>query len=273
MADDDLYSPAKEYLPALVQVGTVGWASEEEHVFFGTEENTGHTFVCVTLYGEGKLPGSPVTKGVAQGREVLCNLADGVFRVPAKGVRCYVVIPAGMEELQGAGVIVATVTPGNEVRRNVKPGDLFLGASSGEAGIVIKTNGEVAIFTKDDNTPTGKLVAWKLAPTGKTFTAPIGSETFNASGYHLKTKAGPRLDMGGVAIPGLPSNVSDILTAYAEIKAAKLKLSGAIVKLGVGPAFGTALQAPSSGLQPVPGPVPVMTGATYQSSSVWVTTP
>ena len=68
-AEDDLYSAAVDYSPALVQSGTVGWASREDHVELGTGDNDGHTFVCVTLYA-GKTPGDAVTKGVAQGWEL-----------------------------------------------------------------------------------------------------------------------------------------------------------------------------------------------------------
>lgn len=272
-AEDDLYSPAREYAQSLVQIGTVGWERREEHTDLGTVDNDGLTFVCVTLYA-GKTPGEAVTKGVAQGHEILCHLADGIFRIPKKGAKCWVVIPAGMEQLDGAGLIVGTASPGSEIRRNVKPGDTFIGATGGgEAGIVIKADGSVVIFTRDDNTPTGKLVAWKLAPTGQTFSAPIGSYAHDATGWHVKTKAGPRIDMGGMALPGVPSSITDLLGTYMTFTGGKIKVGGAIVKLGVGPTYGTALQAPASALAPVPGPQPVLTGATSQSCSVLVTTP
>jgi hypothetical protein len=108
--EEDLYSTARDYAPAQVQIGTVGWDDRDDHFDAGTEDNDGHTLVYVTLYA-GRTQGSPVLKGVAQGHKIICHIADGAFRIPPKGSRCYVIIPAGMEEVTGAGVIVACVSP------------------------------------------------------------------------------------------------------------------------------------------------------------------
>lgn len=269
-AEDDLTGSAKDYAPRLCELGTVGWAGQEEVTTLGTADNDGLTFVRVTLYA-GKTNGDPVKKGVAQGREILCALPDGVFRIPKRGARAYVLFPAGMEEVTGAGVIVATVSPGNEIRKNVGEGDTIISATGGgQACIVIKKNGSIVFATTDDNTPTGKLVSLTFGPTGYAFDAPIGSQVHDATGWHLKTKAGPRIDMGGVNIPGLPSDVTDLVAGYCTIRAPKIKAAGAVVMLGVGPVYATTVTSPSSTLS-TPG-VPITTGPA-QSCSVLVTTP
>ncbi|MDB4994877.1 MAG: hypothetical protein JWM74_2309, partial [Myxococcaceae bacterium] len=108
-AEDDLYSPASDYMPRGCELGTVGWANREEHVDFGTGDNDGFTFVMVTLYA-GKTPGEKPTAGLAQGREILCGVNSlAGTRIPKKGTRVYVLYPSGMEDADGAGVIVATV--------------------------------------------------------------------------------------------------------------------------------------------------------------------
>jgi hypothetical protein len=269
-AEDDLYSSAQDYAPRLCELGTVGWSSREDITDLGTVDNDGQTFVRVTLYA-GKTPGDAVKKGVAQGREILCCLnALGGFSVPPRGSRVYVLFPSGMEQVDGVGLIVGVVRAGQETRSNEGEGNKTITATEGVARVVVKKSGSIVLFTTNDNTPTGKAVVLELSPTKIAFSAPWGSFVLDASGYHLKTAAGPRLDMGGVQIPGIPSDLSDPLTSYCSITAPTINVKGAIVKLGVGPAYGTALQAPSSALAV---PVPVSTGPTSQSTSVWVTTP
>lgn len=104
-SEDDLTSRARDYEGAQVEIGTVGWASRSDWFEKGTGENDGHTLVFVTLR-----PRTP-SSVEGEGREILCHIADGCFRIPPKGARCYVIIPHGLEEAPGAGVIVACVSP------------------------------------------------------------------------------------------------------------------------------------------------------------------
>lgn len=268
MAEDDFYSPAKDYAPSPCKLGTVGWASREEATELGTLDNDGHTFICVTLYA-GRTPGEPVKRGVAQGREILCgiNVLSG-FTLPPKGTRVYVLFPSGMEEAPGAGVIVAAVGGGPEVRANVGAGDRIFSAASGQARIVIKTNGSIVLMTTDDNTPTGKLVAFTLAPTGMSFASPIGSYKHDATGWHVKTKAGPRIDMGGISIPLIPGALVDAFTAYFTVTAPTIKVAGGTVFLGAGAAHQPVVYAIVDPMVPPPGPLPAINKA-LQSQSVW----
>jgi len=107
--EDDLTGAAKDYAHPACLVGTVGWDGREEHAELGTDDNDGHTLVCVTLY-EGKTPGVETKVGVAQGYQIRCHISalTGI-RVPPKGTRVYVLFPHGMTQVPGAGVIVATI--------------------------------------------------------------------------------------------------------------------------------------------------------------------
>lgn len=108
--EDNLYSPAREYESAQVEVGTVGWEGTDEHFEKGTEASDGHTLIYVTLY-RGRDPSTKPEAGRAQGMKILCHISDSIFRIPKKGTRCYVIVPHGMEQSPGAGVIVACVSP------------------------------------------------------------------------------------------------------------------------------------------------------------------
>lgn len=108
--EDDLHAPAKDYQSAQIEIGTVGWEGRDEHAELGTEENDGHTLVCVTLY-RGRTPGEPVKRGAAQGYKIRCHITEGVMRVPPKGARVLVAIPFGMDQLPGAAVIIGVIAP------------------------------------------------------------------------------------------------------------------------------------------------------------------
>lgn len=95
--------------PPQVEVGTVGWEDEELWYEKGSDENDGHTLVRVQLY-RGKPNGVQPKPGIAQGHRLLCHISDTIFRIPKKGTRCYVILPAGFETTPGAGVIVACVS-------------------------------------------------------------------------------------------------------------------------------------------------------------------
>jgi len=159
---------------------------------------------------------------------------------------------------------------------NLGPGETILYAGgatgTGQARVVLKSNGVVGLMTTDSNTAGGNAVALTLGPTSLNFTAPWGSIRFDASGIHLLTAAGPRLDFGGISIPGIPSSVSGPLTGYFNVTSPVITLNGSIVNLGPGP-YGTVLAAPSALLAPGAPSTTVMTGASSQCASIRATTP
>lgn len=150
------------------------------------------------------------------------------------------------------------------------------GLSQGRA--FFKDDGSVTLLTTNDNTPTGKVVALKLAPDAFTFTAPWGSFKFDATGFHMKVKSGgSRIDIGGMDLSslGIPTAITDQLTGYITLTAAKINLKGGVCTLGLGPSYATCLAAPSAALapgSPLAGQ-PVLTGPTSQCSTVRISTP
>jgi hypothetical protein len=147
-------------------------------------------------------------------------------------------------------------TRGLEIYGNLGHGE-FCVYAAGEDGesqgrLIGKTDGSVTILTTDTNTADGETVALKLSPTALRFTAPWGDFVFDASGCHVKTRAGPRIDLGGVSVPGLaPQALADALTGYARITAPIVKLDAAGVYLGGGKAHMPATYTPVVAPQPV----------------------
>lgn len=262
--EDDLTSRARDYESVQVAIGHVGWASGE-HFDGGTEtgaDGERHTLVHVTLGGKNALTDSN------KGLPIICALAGGIFRIPPKGTMVYVLVPRGMVENPGSALIIATRE--DDRRSNLVKGEMLHAAPEGAARIVLKNDGSVSFLTSADNTPDGKLVALTLSPTALKFTSPWGSITFDASGFHVRTKAGPRLDMGGISIPGLPAELVDAFTGYFKVTSPTIKMDGGSVFLGAGdvqqPAMYKALNA---GLGEVP---PAPQTSSTQSQSVWIAT-
>lgn len=268
----------------VTHMGTIGWADEDEHVFPGTDANDGFTLVRVTLY-EGRSFNDASDPSVAQGHQILCNVGSGVYRMPAKGTRCFVIIPKGLEQQPGAGVITQTVerSPSeqfaeNRITTDYGPDHDYV-IQAGVARIILKpSEGSVSILTTDSNTRDGKVVGITLSPNGFKFTSPSGSFVFDATGFHLKTLAGPRLDMGGMVVPGIGAipgigAVVGAFTGYANLTAPTVKINGSQVYLGAGAVFNPAVYALST---PPPPDVPNPSGTALPpgqgrlGGSVWV---
>ncbi len=240
-AEDDIYSPARDYTSAQVLLGTVGWASREAHYDLGNATNGGHTLVFVTLYGP-RTPGVAPLKGVAQGHEIICQIADGVFRIPPKGARAYVIIPAGMDQVAGAGVIVATVNPGSELQTNPVDGETVISAmGGGQAREIIKKDGSITQFTTDNNLAGGQSIYARTArgvnektgaPDGFTWAAPWGTLKFDPSGFHVVLKeSGAEFHLGGMG--GLPPPL-DVLGSYCNITAGTFHAKASSAAVGIG---------------------------------------
>jgi hypothetical protein len=104
---------------------------------------------------------------------------------------------------------------------------MFHGAASNF--IRCKEDGSVVTMATSDGTSTGQTIFHRIGPTDDMIFAPWGKRTFDANGYHLFTRSGARLDMGGIG--GLPSPLSS-LGSYATLSAKILRLDGTIVAIG-----------------------------------------
>lgn len=106
--EDDLTGRARDYGSVQVDVGTVGWDSQEEYYLKGDPSKPAgyrHTLVYVTIF-RGKDPDVRPKAGVAHGRKIICCLNGGTHRIPPKGSLVYVLVPEGMEESPGAAMII-----------------------------------------------------------------------------------------------------------------------------------------------------------------------
>ncbi len=149
-------------------------------------------------------------------------------------------------------------TRGQAIAGNLGPGEtcVYAGGRDGnsQGRLLLKGDGSITLLTTDTNIAAGKVVAFRLSPTEMRFTAPWGSFVFDASGFHLKTKAGPRFDMGGISIPGIPDALSGPLSGYINLTAPVIKNTAANVFNGAGSVFSPAIYAP---VNPLPPPAPI----------------
>ncbi len=251
-----------------------GWNDTDELFFAGTEEDDGHTFVRCQLFS-GRDISQEHTPDRAQGTKLLCNVADGVFKVPVKGARVYVLIPHGMEGVPGAGVIIASVTPGVERSSNIVAGEATLSAQNGHGRIRVKADGSVTMYTSDSNAKDGSAIFLRVSPTGLEFCSPFGRFRFDRSGFHVATAGGGSLDMGGIdlsAVPGigaLPSNVTDALTGYCTITSPQFHVESSMITFGPGAVHHPATFAPlNPGIGATP-PSPLPPSSVYQSQSIY----
>ncbi len=259
-----------------IEVGTVGHDDREDHAVVGEvgTESEGYTLVRVQLFRDRDIT-KPQTPGIGQGHKLLCHLSSSIGRIPPKHTRVLVAIPNRMAQSHSSTVIA--VIEKNRIEQ-LETGRAVLDYTGQKLliradDIVLQsTTGNCTLMTTVDGTPTGKPVALQVSSTAVKATAPWGHWDLDLSGWHCVTKFGPRFDMGGVSIPGIPDSISGMLTGYAKITAPIIKASG-LVYLGAGPSFNPCIQAPA-GYAPgtVGTPITVLNG-THQSASVWITAP
>lgn len=263
-----------------VFIAQCGWHDSDDVFFAGTEEDDGHTLVRCQLF-TGRDITQEHTPERAQGTKMVCHVADHVG-VPPKGATVYVVFPHGMEGVAGAGLIVASVTPGPERRTNQTAGDKTLACAVGSARVRVKQDGSVTLFTTTDGTDDGKPIFLRISKKGLEFGSPFGTIKFDSSGFHIATAAGPAIDMGGIdlsSIPGfssLPEDVAGALTGYITLTAPTVTVEGSNVILGAGAVSYPVMYCPIDNFpSPNPGCVPpsAIPGATaqmFQAQNVWV---
>jgi hypothetical protein len=139
-----------------------------------------------------------------------------------------------------------------ELYGKMKPGSACIFATgengTGMARILVKGNGDIVLFTTEDNTETGAGTYFKIGPSGLEYFAPWGTMSFDSTGFHVSTQYGAKLDLGGVSIPA----PLDALASYATLTAATVTAAGNLVFLGK-----NATQAPFAAaysLTPPPAP-------------------
>ena len=258
-----------------IVLGTVGWLDTEDVFDLGDETNDGYTLIRVQLLGGRDLTQPLDPNGRGQGAKLLCMMADhvAVNGPPQKGDRCLVLLPHGQEQTNGCGIVTAIVSKQDTRRARLTKGEAVLSPKSGAARVVVRTDGTISLLTSDDNTATGNAVVFTVSSTKLAFTAPWGSFVFDATGFHLKTAAGPRIDMGGMNIPGIPSAISGPLTGYFTVTSPMVTLKAGSVYAGLGPMYQPAVAAPVLPLPipPPPAQIPLPGGLQF-GMGLWVST-
>ena len=88
--------------------------------------------------------------------------------------------------------------------------------------------GRHSMWTTDSGDVAGNTVALRCWPDRHQRSAPWGTETFDYSGYHLATSAGPCFDMGGMSGPLVPPGYG----SYGLQRADSWKIDAKTVQLG-----------------------------------------
>lgn len=251
---------------AQIVSGSIGWEDEDEYVFDGDDDNDGHTLVRVQLF-EGRDNTKPINPSRAQGHKIICHLSSlNGRRCPPKDSRVFVAIPKGQENTVGAGVIFAAIEKFPKRAGNLKPDEtVILGPDGSAARIIQKKDGTIGFVSAVGNDDANGSVVLTVGPTGLKFSSPYGSISLDVTGYHVKTKYGPRFDMGGMNIPGMPSQIAGALTGYCTITCPVFKADAGMVRLGSGPNYHDAIGAPGSAYMI---PAAIQSGSANQCTSV-----
>ena len=122
--EHDLFRGQDEAI--VFEPGTVGWSDVDDHVDLGTPDNDGNTLVRVTLF-RGRERGTAPKPGVAEGHQVLAQLASGFFRVPPTGTRVMVGFPSAFATTPGAAVIVSTLERSPDAQFNATKAKIDVG--------------------------------------------------------------------------------------------------------------------------------------------------
>lgn len=112
---------------------------------------------------------------------------------------------------------------------NLKPGDrAWCAGFPGQGRLYLRADGSVCLLTKDDNTPTGNDVYFRVEPEEMRFWSPWGSQVHDHSGWHLRTFHGAKLDLGGLGLPAPFSSFG----SFANLTAAIIRINAPVVQLG-----------------------------------------
>jgi hypothetical protein len=121
-------------------------------------------------------------------------------------------------------------------------GECALYAAAGQFFRLV-ADGSFAMMTTDGGGLTGNTVQYTQGPSGWLRAGPMGKETFDQNGYHLRVGTSgnsPRIDMNYLA--GLPAPL-DVVGSSIVFQADMIELKAKIVSLGSGPAGQPVAQA------------------------------
>jgi hypothetical protein len=149
---------------------------------------------------------------------------SGVVSVPPVGAETL-----SLETSSGYITIASRDIRSGKIAGNMQPAETTVYAPGSQACELFKLDGSVTRMTTEDGTETGATVYDRMAKDEFTMFARWGKRTFDATGYHLFTFSGARLDMGGIG--GLPPPLNS-LGSYAKLSARIVQIEGSIVSIG-----------------------------------------
>jgi len=197
----------------------IGW---DQYLVTSSEYDDDGTLMCgIDRYGEGD--GDPL--------EVI-SIGGLLYRPsdPVDGKAC----PSLVASDGGKRMLIPVQDPRVPAKAlRLAKGDAALVADGG-AFIRLGNDGSIRQYTTTDGTPTGTAVYQQIKRDVSEFQAPWGRTRFDASGFHVTTHGGARLDIGQIG--GMPAPLSAFST-FATLEAQSVSLRGTLVSLG--PAMGT----------------------------------
>ena len=181
--------------------------------------------------------------------------------------------------IRGAGnrdyVIATRDVLSQQIYANMNYGESMMYAAGsdgqGQARFKCDTNGNVLMYTTDDNTAKGNGMSFSMltGANGQTaslsFFAPFGSFVFDSTGFHMQTVSGGTFDLGGINLPAPLS--SALPNTYCNINAGMITLNG-MCNLGVAGPSGSYLPAVMA-LTPIPTPTPLPLFTTTANSTIF----
>lgn len=219
-------------------LGVIGHENVDNAYELGS--NGGPIYARVQLFS-GRDHTQPVKAGRMQGAEMMARVPSTLSSLPPKGTEVLIAFPDGMATKPHAPVIIAVLdrVVAKANYGNLKEAEACLAATAdAPARVMVKDDNSITMYTTDDGKPTGHGVYLKLSSTALEFYAPWGRLVFDASGFHVVTASGARMDLGGIG--GIPGPLST-LASYATLSAATVKCAGSIVMLGAGPVYNAGL--------------------------------
>lgn len=228
VSDAELGLSNDEWSRSHIELGTAGWEGDEDTIDQGGPDNSGVTYVKVTLF-DGAPPGEAVSeKGFANGRRLKARMMAPWWYAPLFGEQCMVLFAPGTVETEGAGVCIPVSSPGSRKLPNAKPGEAIVFSELG-AMMRYRKDGTLSIVSSDDGTPTGRSVYMSIGPKGIEMVTPWNRLTLRNDGITLRDGSGAQLSLSTLAGLGPPF---DSAGSMASISAGVVKIKGSGVTLG-----------------------------------------
>ncbi len=114
-------------------------------------------------------------------------------------------------------IIAGRDVRGQKIAGNLKDGEACAYAPGGQAKVLFKANGGLALMTTADNTETGPTVSFVMDPDGLVAEAPWGRLRFDATGFHVTTHGGAGIHAGQAGLPAPLDSFSSYVSLQGQL--------------------------------------------------------